>query len=279
MNFATATETEVRDFLRLCLEPRPGHTRPPEALAQILPGPLRENLHQHAPNLSELRADAERAALEAGQTADRYAGALAAWITGDHSTHDRDHIDGVPWPQCLTCSTETHTVDWTVPDRPPLCTQNGEGDAATPRPHVFAAPTGGPVRCLFCAVPADGVEAGYRTPDGRVWTLSALLTDDGTPLYEAPFVGACYTAVALHTLHGDTEPVREVQAPPYVHNARNVNRRPGTAVKHIPDGHGNTICPRALQATAPMPAEEAARLPLCKGCRDAALTAAGLPTA
>ncbi|HEY6115290.1 MAG TPA: DUF5131 family protein [Candidatus Dormibacteraeota bacterium] len=36
----------------------------------------------------------------------------------DHSTHERDHIDGVPWPQCLDCSTEGVTVDWTVPDGP-----------------------------------------------------------------------------------------------------------------------------------------------------------------
>lgn len=37
----------------------------------------------------------------------------------DHSTHERDHTDGVPWPQCLDCSTEDGpTVDWTVPDGP-----------------------------------------------------------------------------------------------------------------------------------------------------------------
>jgi len=163
-----------------------------------------------------------------------------------------------------------------------LCTQNGRGDYATPQPHVFprqdAFPPaeGGPVRCLFCAVPAGDVVPGYRTPDGREWTLAAVSTEDGTPLYEAPFVGARYTAEGLAHLHGSTEPLTAVTPPAYVHNARNVNRRPGTAVKHIPSPDGTTtICPRAHQATAPMPAEEAALLPLCGGCRDAALVAAG----
>jgi protein gp37 len=36
----------------------------------------------------------------------------------DHSTHERDHIDGTPWPQCLDCSTQDTSVDWTVPDGP-----------------------------------------------------------------------------------------------------------------------------------------------------------------
>ncbi|MFG3046299.1 DUF5131 family protein [Streptomyces sp. NPDC048241] len=36
----------------------------------------------------------------------------------DHSTHERDHTDGMPWPQCLDCSTEGVTVDWTIPDGP-----------------------------------------------------------------------------------------------------------------------------------------------------------------
>jgi protein gp37 len=36
----------------------------------------------------------------------------------DHSKHQQDHIDGMPWPQCLDCSTESETVDWTVPDGP-----------------------------------------------------------------------------------------------------------------------------------------------------------------
>jgi protein gp37 len=36
----------------------------------------------------------------------------------DHSRHELDYIDGVPWPQCLDCSTEDTTVDWTVPSGP-----------------------------------------------------------------------------------------------------------------------------------------------------------------
>lgn len=37
----------------------------------------------------------------------------------DHSSHERDYTDGVPWPQCLDCSTDDGpTVDWTVPAGP-----------------------------------------------------------------------------------------------------------------------------------------------------------------
>lgn len=36
----------------------------------------------------------------------------------DHSTHERDFTDGMPWPQCLDCSTEGASVDWTVPCGP-----------------------------------------------------------------------------------------------------------------------------------------------------------------
>jgi protein gp37 len=36
----------------------------------------------------------------------------------DHSAHERDYTDGMPWPQCLDCSTDTVTVNWTVPEGP-----------------------------------------------------------------------------------------------------------------------------------------------------------------
>ncbi|MFD9422214.1 MULTISPECIES: hypothetical protein [unclassified Streptomyces] len=53
----------------------------------------------------------------------------------------------------------------------------------------------------------------------------------------------------------------------YVFNARSVNR----IWKHAHDDAGRTLCTSGLKATNPMPDDEAARLPLCSGCR-AALT-------
>jgi len=41
-------------------------------------------------------------------------------LPADHSTHERDYTDGMPWPQCLDCSTDDSTVDWTVPSEPRL---------------------------------------------------------------------------------------------------------------------------------------------------------------
>lgn len=272
VDYSTATETEVREFLRLCLNPGPGRERTPEALAEIIPAPLRANLHRHAPNLGELRVAAEHAAWEAKRTAGAYASALAAWITGDHSAHERDHIDGVPWPQCLDCSTPAHTVDWTTEVVPDPCPQNRRGDAAVPQPHAFAAVFGGPARCLFCALPADDIVPQYRTPDGREWTLAALAMQDGTPLYESPFVGTRYTAAALAHLHGNAEPVHEATPPAYVFNADSVNR----TTKHLQDGP-HTRCPGQYRASKPIPAEQAAALALCRGCREAATEAAGLP--
>lgn len=248
MNFATASEDEVREFLRLCLNPRPGSTRTVEALAEILPGPLLKNLHGHAPHLAELRATAEAAKAEAFRAADAYADALGRWIRAEA-------------------------------EAPALCTQNGRGDDAVPQPHTFPLVAGEPSRCLWCGVPAEGSVPGYRTPDGREWVLAGEHTEDGLPLYEAPFVGTRYTADALTALHGTAEPLSAVQPPRYVHNAGSVNRRPGTAVKHLPTPDGTaTICPRAFKATKPMPDEEAARLPLCSGCRETALTGVELPT-
>lgn len=249
MNFQTASEDEVREFLRLCLNPRPGSPRTPEALAEIIPGPLRENLHGYAPHLAELRTAADRARQEAARAVGAYADALARWI--------RDE-----------------------PNTPALCTQNGKGDAAAPQPHTFPfVEDGYPSRCLWCGVPDKGSVPGYRTPDGRVWALAGESTEDGLPLYETPFVGTRYTADALAALHGSAEPLSAFPAPRYVHNAESVNRRPGTAVKHIPTPDGaTTICPRAFKATRAMPDEEAARLPLCSGCRTAALEGVDVPS-
>lgn len=68
--------------------------------------------------------------------------------------------------------------------------------------------------------------------------------------------------------HWGGEAERTPRVPTYVHNARSVNR---TTAKHLVDplNPRATLCPRSLVASAPMPSDEAARLPLCGGCRRA----------
>lgn len=225
----------VREFLALCLDPGHGIKRTPATLAKIMPGPLGAAVDRFAPHLAQLREAADQAEQKARAARDTYTDALAAWITGDHSAHERDHIDGVPWPQCLACSTEAHTVDWTVPDRPTAaldpgqCPQNRVGtyiyvtDPAQYGPHFYQEHEAGDLRCVFCEAAAHWGGESLHTP----------------------------------------------QVPAYVHNAQSVNR---TTVKHLvsPLDPHTTLCPRSFTATAPMPPEEAARLPLCGGCRDAA---------
>jgi len=235
MDFATATEDEIRAFLVMCLTPKGREPRTPQALAEILPVPLRANLHGKAPHLARLHAAAQRAKAEAAITADAYAGALAAWIAND------------PYSE--------------------LCPQNRRGDNAVPQPHAFTADTG---LCLFCreADPERNVpQPAYATPDDRVWSLAAERDENGAPLYEAPFVGTLYTALALEALYGQIR----VIAPEYVFNADSVNR----STKHVPDGAGRTRCHRQFRASRPIEQDEAALLALCGGCRDAVLT--GLP--
>ncbi|PWI16049.1 hypothetical protein DI272_19150 [Streptomyces sp. Act143] len=81
------TEAEVRDFLRLCLEPRPGMTRTPARLAEIMPGPLYEALVRLAPHLGELHDEADRLEAEARAANRAYARALAAWIENEPHTN------------------------------------------------------------------------------------------------------------------------------------------------------------------------------------------------
>lgn len=165
-------------------------------------------------------------------------------------------------------------------DGPDLCPQNLRGDKAVPQPHFYSHDD---LRCVFCHAAAHwGGEAprALRTPDGRVWQLATATEPDGQPFtidgdaaYEAPFVGTRYTATALEDLYAEQGDVVVVAdpAPEYVFNARSVNRAPGTAVKHIPGPDGFTICPRQFEASKAMPQTEAARLPLCNGCREARL--------
>ncbi|MFI5629157.1 hypothetical protein ACIA8E_07215 [Streptomyces sp. NPDC051664] len=76
------TVGEVRDFLRLCLNPGPRRTgRTVAQLAKVMPDWLAERLTAHAPHLTELREAAVRAEAEAARARKAYADALGAWIT------------------------------------------------------------------------------------------------------------------------------------------------------------------------------------------------------
>ncbi|MFJ6561983.1 hypothetical protein ACIQMV_19405 [Streptomyces sp. NPDC091412] len=59
----------------------------------------------------------------------------------------------------------------------------------------------------------------------------------------------------------------EAAAPTWVFNTRSVNRTTKHALN--PDRPSVTLCPREWSASNPIPAEEAARLALCGGCRRA----------
>ncbi|MFI2434726.1 hypothetical protein [Streptomyces sp. NPDC018693] len=237
------TEKDVRDFLRLCLAPGHGTERTPAKLAEVMPDPLYDALVRHAPHLGKLRAEADRQEAQARRARKAYADALAAWI-------NTDPADSA--------------------DVPGLCPQNRRGGQREPQPHFYQPDEAGVERCLFCSTVAHwGGEPAraYRTPDGRVWTKATEATEDGVTLYEAPFVGTRYTALALEQLHGEIEPFDEPAAPPYVLNSRSVNQSPQTSVKHIPDDNGRTICPGQYQATEPLPEDKAAEYALCSGCR------------
>ncbi|MDQ1018818.1 hypothetical protein [Streptomyces afghaniensis] len=160
---------------------------------------------------------------------------------------------------------------------PALCQQNRRGDARKPEPHFYKPGEDGVLRCVFCSAPAHWggeLAPAYRTPDNRVWTLAAESNKEGVALYEAPFVETRYTAFVLETMYigqGGIERVDEPEAPPYVLNSMSVNQSPQTAVKHIPDGDGRTICPGQFRGTKPLPQEKAAEYALCNGCRKALL--------
>ncbi|WP_328434524.1 hypothetical protein [Streptomyces sp. NBC_00425] len=235
------TEAEVRDFLRLCLEPRPGLTRTPARLAEIMPGPLFEALVRFAPHLRVLHDQVEEQEKAARAARRAYGAALAAWIEDEPARED----DALP---------------------PTLCEQNRLGDKAEPQYHHYRRDGAGVLRCVFCGVPegwGDEPARGYRTPDGREWMRAAEDDERGAALYESPFVGTRFTALALEVLHGSIEDVETPTARTFVFKERSVNR----TTKHIPSptNHLLTLCRDV--ASRPMSAEDAARLALCGGCR------------
>ncbi|MFF0092765.1 hypothetical protein ACFYSF_22770 [Streptomyces canus] len=231
-----SSKNTVREFLRLCLDPGHGVKRTPAQLAEVMPGALRDAVTRFAPHLAELLDEATRKEKEARRARRAYVDAFSAWINADDDA-DNELV---------------------------LCQQNRRGDDAVPQPHFYAPDT---MLCVFCGEAAhwDGGESpiALRTPDGREWTRAVEANENGVPLYEAPFVGTRFTALALETMHGRIEAV----APAYVFNADSVNR----STKHIPNALGNTMCPSGFRASTPMPQEEAARLALCGGCRRALL--------
>lgn len=117
------TPDDVRDFLRLCLNPRAGFPgRTVEELAKVMPAWLADKLVDHAPRVAALREVADRA-----HTA--YLSALGDWIT----------TATAPAPTAEETPAATLT--------PGLCPQNLVGDGAVPAEHYRPEPSS---PCVFC---------------------------------------------------------------------------------------------------------------------------------
>jgi hypothetical protein len=83
------TEEEVRDFLRLCLGPGRGIERTPAKLVEVMPEVLRDRLEFYAPELAELRAEAERLESMAAVARRAHVAAVSRWITPPVTAEDR----------------------------------------------------------------------------------------------------------------------------------------------------------------------------------------------
>ncbi|MFF0395116.1 hypothetical protein ACFYSJ_04900 [Streptomyces sp. NPDC005248] len=84
------TPDEVRDFLRLCLDPGLGRkNRSVTQLALIMPDWLAAPLTEHAPHLAELRNAVDRAEAAATEARAAYTEGLRAWIA-DETTDRKD---------------------------------------------------------------------------------------------------------------------------------------------------------------------------------------------
>lgn len=78
------TPDEVRDFLRLCLDPGLGRKkRSVTQLALIMPDWLATPLTEHAPHLAELRDAVDRAEAAATEARAAYTEGLWAWIADE----------------------------------------------------------------------------------------------------------------------------------------------------------------------------------------------------
>ncbi|WP_329157675.1 hypothetical protein OHB49_03010 [Streptomyces sp. NBC_01717] len=84
------TPDEVRDFLRLCLDPGlGGKKRSVTQLALIMSDGLAASLTEHAPHLAELRDAVDRAEAAATEARANYTEGLRAWIA-DETTDRKD---------------------------------------------------------------------------------------------------------------------------------------------------------------------------------------------
>ncbi|MFI1954826.1 hypothetical protein ACH437_23760 [Streptomyces xinghaiensis] len=78
------TAEEVRDFLRLCLDPGPRlPARTVSQLVTIMPDWLAEHVAAHTPELAPLREEAAAAQTAATAALETYTEALRAWISGE----------------------------------------------------------------------------------------------------------------------------------------------------------------------------------------------------
>lgn len=73
-----STPESTRAFLHMCLHGRIKRT--PEKQVRIMPDWLRGPLHEYAPHLAELHAEAERLRLAADRAQAAYVRAMAQWI-------------------------------------------------------------------------------------------------------------------------------------------------------------------------------------------------------
>jgi hypothetical protein len=106
----------------------------------------------------------------------------------------------------------------------------------------------------------------FRTDDGRTWAVEYEAKVDagdyevGPPPDNYGWWGDTITGLEVVQVPVTVMHWRPVSA--FVFNSRSVNR----STKHAHDGNGRTLCPSRFMATAPIPADLAASLPLCGGC-------------
>ncbi|MFJ3249151.1 hypothetical protein [Streptomyces sp. NPDC086782] len=235
------TPAELRDFLRICLDPGPGRDkRTPTRLADALPEPVLATLTEYAPYLGAFRNTAMELARRAEDMHNAYAAALLAWVRDEQPT---DHVLSLVQAasghaeDCTACTragvlshrcpegrrlaaaalghataeeTSADEANATAGPAPEpvdrrLCPQNLVGDKAVPGEHFFkaAALSGEPPRCVYCGSRMTEPPA-YRAPDGRLWAYAGIQPRTGRLLYENATALARYDVVALRK-HYDGE--------------------------------------------------------------------------
>ncbi|MEW2302027.1 hypothetical protein AB0958_18975 [Streptomyces sp. NPDC006655] len=165
------TPEEIRDFLRLCLNPPGRGARTPAQLAQIMPDWVRGPLHEHAPHLAALRAEAERLDEAAARAHRAHAAALAKWIEGTEP------------PSAEGVAEEQH-----MPDMQPSTDRTAELAAILREVLTHFGPMhdvyGGPVTYYdgFAGVEPKTYERWQAALDGIPAGLDPAEADNPTPL-------------------------------------------------------------------------------------------------